>query len=78
MKRKILFLLIFQISICTLYSQSKTGKWYETKLKNSNFKVTIGENNDNYFGTFNWEWDNWINKVNVPIDEFLFKRFTFI
>ncbi|TXD53072.1 MULTISPECIES: M1 family metallopeptidase [unclassified Polaribacter] len=74
MKRKIIFALIFQISICTLFSQNKTGKWYETKLENSNFKITIEENNDIYSGTFNWEWDNWINNVNVPIDEVLFKK----
>ncbi|WP_223269130.1 MULTISPECIES: M1 family metallopeptidase [unclassified Polaribacter] len=73
MKRKILFLLSFQLTIFTLFSQNITGKWYEIKDTPS-LEVTIKKNNNLYSGTFNWEWKNYMNAVNAPLYDLVVKN----
>ena len=73
MKRKILVLLSLQFSIYALFGQNITGKWYKVQHPNASLVINIEKNNDNYFGTFNWEQKDWINVVNAPLENLIIK-----
>ena len=74
MKRKILILICFQLSIFTLLGQNIAGKWYEIEKPNADLEITINKNNEAYSGTFNWEWKGWVSTVNAPIDNVTVKK----
>jgi aminopeptidase N len=74
MTRKIFILFSLQLSICTLFGQNITGNWYEIESSRSSLEIIIEENNNTYFGSFTWEWKNWINTVNTPLDKVSIKN----
>jgi hypothetical protein len=51
----------------SLFGQNITGKWYEIQNANSSLEINIEKNNDNDFGTFNWELKGWANIINAPL-----------
>ena len=74
MKRKIIFLLFFQILICPLFSQDITGKWFDVKNAYNGAEITIDKNNETYSATFNWEWKNWYTIINRPVNKIIVKN----
>tara|TARA_R110000868_G_scaffold1389_9_gene10731 strand:+ start:4072 stop:6033 length:1962 start_codon:yes stop_codon:yes gene_type:complete len=67
-------LLSLQLSICSIYAQNITGKWYEIGDPNASLEITIDKNNDTYSGIFTTERKNWISTVNAPLDKVLIKN----
>jgi aminopeptidase N len=58
----------------SLFGQNITGKWYEIQNANSSLEINIEKNNDNDFGTFNWELKGWANIINAPLKNLSIKN----
>ncbi len=74
MKKLILFTLLLFFTINFSHAQDITGKWYETGNPNASLEITINKNDNNYYGTYSWEWKNRTNTANAPLDNVLIKK----
>ncbi len=74
MLQRILLLIIILASKGLLFGQDVAGNWYEIQDSNSNLEITIDNNDGTCSGTFNWEWKNWINTINTPLNNVLIKN----